>query len=109
MDDKDYRTLVSFGKRQGFIALSESIKRDFDVSIPPVDDRQVDRITKKGVNGKDVYLDIQTNARPKDCKPYVAARFAAMRISPRGSYFSFLLGTTGYILDNSIKKSLSVR
>jgi len=87
MNNRSYRTLASFGKRQEFIAISELLKRGFDVYIPLVDDQQVDCIIKKVVNGKPVYMDIQIKARSKDCKPYDAARFAAMTINPRDNYF----------------------
>jgi len=82
-----YRDLASFGKRQEFIATAELLKKGFDVNIPLVDDQQVDCIIKKTVNGEPVYIDIQIKARSKDCKPYDAARFAAMTINPRDNYF----------------------
>jgi hypothetical protein len=82
-----YRDLASFGKRQEFIAISELLRRGFDVNIPLVDDQQVDCIIRKMVNKNPVYLDIQIKARSKDCKPYDAARFAAMTITPRDNYF----------------------
>ena len=87
MNNRTYRTLASFGKRQEFIAISELLKRGFDVYIPLVDDQQVDCIIKKVVNDKPIYIDIQIKARSKDCKPYDAARFAAMTIYPRDNYF----------------------
>jgi len=82
-----YRELASFGKRQEFMAIAELLKRGFDVNIPLVDDQQVDCIIRKIVDGKPVYIDIQIKARSKDCKPYNAARFAAMTINPRDNYF----------------------
>ena len=82
-----YRDLASFGKRQKFIAIAELLRRGFDVNIPLVDNQQVDCIIRKIVNGKPVYIDIQIKARSKDCKPYDAARFAAMTINPRDNYF----------------------
>ena len=82
-----YRDLASFDKRQEFIAIAELLKRGFDVNIPLVDDQQIDCIIRKIVNKKSVYIDIQIKARSKDCKPYDAARFAAMTITPRKNYF----------------------
>ena len=85
---KKFRKLASFGKRQEFIAVSELLKRGFDVYIPLVDDQQIDCVIRKNVNGKPVYLDIQIKARSKDCKPYDAGRFAGMEIiNPRKNYF----------------------
>jgi len=85
---KKFRKLASFGKRQEFIAVSELLKRGFDVYIPLVDDQQIDCVIRKNVNGKPVYLDIQIKARSKDCKPSDAGRFAGMEIiNPRKNYF----------------------
>jgi len=87
MKKRAYRNLASFGKRQEFIAISELLKRGFDVYIPLVDDQQVDCIIKKTIDGKPVYIDIQIKARSKNCKLYDAARFSALTVNPRQNYF----------------------
>lgn len=88
MPNKNFRTSASFGKRQEFVAMGELLRRGFDVYSTLVDDQQIDCIIRKDINGKLVYMDIQIKARSKECKPYDAARFAAMDIiKPRKNYF----------------------
>lgn len=83
-----FRDNASFGKRQEYTAISELLRRGFDVYLTLVDDQGIDCIIRKDESGKLEYLDIQIKARSKDCKPYDAARFAAMTIAkPRNNYW----------------------
>lgn len=84
-----YRDTASFGKREEFIAMSELLKRGFDVYLTLVDDQGIDCIIRKANDDEEPkYLDLQIKARSKDCKPYDAARFAAMTIhKPRKNYW----------------------
>ena len=75
-----YRDTASFGKRQEYAAISELLKRQFDVYMTLVDDQGIDCVIRREHDGKLNYLDIQIKARSKQCKPYDAARFAAMNI-----------------------------
>ncbi len=83
-----YRTSKSYGERQEYAAISELLKRGFDVYKTLVDDQQIDCIVRidNGLNPK--YLDIQIKARSKDCQANNAGRFAGMDIpNPRKNYF----------------------
>jgi len=85
-----YRSLASFGKRQEFAAISELLRRGYDVYQTLVDDQGIDCIIHKVVNGKPVYIDLQIKARSKDCKPYDAARFAAFDVNDPRENFLFI-------------------
>lgn len=83
-----YRSSASFGKRQEFVAIAELLRRNFDVYMTLVDDRQIDCIIRQEKEGKLRYLDVQIKARSKDCNPRNAGRFAAMEIrKPRGNFY----------------------
>lgn len=82
---KTYRHSASFGKRQEYVVIAELLRRGFDIYIPLVDDQHIDCIIRRDNNN---YIDVQIKARSKDCKPYVAGRFAAMDIpNPREKYY----------------------
>jgi hypothetical protein len=83
-----YRSSASFGKRQEFVAIAELLRRNFDVYMTLVDDRQIDCIIRQEKEGKLHYLDVQIKARSKDCNPSNAGRFAAMEIrKPRENFY----------------------
>jgi hypothetical protein len=83
-----YRSSASFGKRQEFVAIAELLRRNFDVYMTLVDDRQIDCIIRQEKEGKLRYLDVQIKARSKDCNPSNAGRFAAMEIrEPRENFY----------------------
>jgi len=85
---RKFRTSASFGKRQEFVAIGELLRRGFDVYLTLVDDQQIDCVMRKEIKGRLIYMDIQIKARSKQCRPYNAARFAAMDIvKPRKNYF----------------------
>ena len=80
-----YRSRVSFGKRQEYIAIAKLLQRGFDVYMPLVDDQQIDCVIRRGDRD---YLDVQIKSRSRDCKPVDAGRFSAMTIPcPREKYF----------------------
>lgn len=95
-DDKDdstismnysYRNVKSFGERYEYVAISELLKRGYDVYKTLVDDQGIDCIIRKTIDSKPYYIDLQIKARSKNCAPYDAARFAAMDIkNPRDNY-----------------------
>lgn len=83
-----FRDSASFGKRQEYTAISELLRRGFDVYLTLVDDQGIDCVVRQADHGEPKYLDVQIKARSKDCKPYDAARFAAMTIiQPRKNYW----------------------
>lgn len=51
-----YRDSASYGRRQEYIAVSELLKRDFDVYMTLVDDQGIDCIIRINENR---YLDVQ--------------------------------------------------
>jgi hypothetical protein len=82
-----YRDVASFGKRQEYFIVANLLKRNYDVYLTLVDDKQIDCIVRKG-DKKPRYVDIQIKARSKDCDPKNAARFAGLKIeNPRENYF----------------------
>jgi hypothetical protein len=85
-----FRSLASFGKRQEFVAISELLRRGYDVYQTLVDDQGIDCIIRKVVDGRPVYIDLQIKARSKDCKPYDAARFAAFEVKDPRENFLFM-------------------
>jgi hypothetical protein len=83
-----FRSSASFGKRQEYMAVAELLRRDHDVYMTLVDDKQIDCIIRKEKNGRLIYQDIQIKARSEDCDPKNAGRFAAMEIRyPRKNFF----------------------
>lgn len=83
-----FRDNASFGKRQEYTAISELLRMGFDVYLTLVDDQGIDCIVRKEMLEEPKYFDIQIKARSKNCKPYDAARFAAMTIAkPRKNYW----------------------
>jgi len=84
----NYRSLKSFGERIEYVVIGELLKRGFDVYKTLVDDQQIDCILRIEKNDNVKYIDVQIKARSKNCKPYDAARFAAMTIlKPRENYY----------------------
>ena len=82
-----FRSLKSFGERFEYIAISELLKKGYDVYKTLVDDQGIDCIIRKTICDKPLYIDLQIKARSKDCIPYDAGRFAAMDIKdPRENY-----------------------
>jgi hypothetical protein len=82
-----YRSLKSFGERYEYVAISELLKRGYDVYKTLVDDQGIDCIIRKTIDSKPYYIDLQIKARSKNCAAYDAARFAAMDIKePRDNY-----------------------
>ncbi len=81
-----FRSSASFGKRQEFAAISELLKRNFDVYLTLVDDQQIDCILRLERDPYPVYVDIQIKARSKNAKN--PGTFAAMEIRrPRPNFF----------------------
>jgi hypothetical protein len=79
---------ASFGKRQEFVAIAELLRRNFDVYLTLVDDKQIDCVIRKETTAHPIYLDIQIKARSKNCVPKDAGTFAAMDIrEPRPNFF----------------------
>lgn len=78
----NYRNTASYGKRQEYIAVSELLKRGFDVYMTLVDDQGIDCVIR--LNEKR-YLDIQIKARSKDAKHWNF--FAAMTFEPRDNFY----------------------
>ncbi len=63
------------------------MERGYDVYQTLVDDQGIDCVVRKVIDKEPRYIDLQIKARSKDCKPYDAARFAAMEIKePRTNY-----------------------
>ena len=80
-----YRNTASFGKRQEFVAISELLKRGFDVYLTLVDDQGIDCIVRLD-RDPPTYLDIQIKARSRDAK--YPGKFAALNVpNPRPNYF----------------------
>jgi hypothetical protein len=80
-----YRNTASFGKRQEFIAISELLKRGFDVYLTLVDDQGIDCVIKINEN---LYLDIQIKTRSKIAKN--SNHFGPYDINPWENYFYIL-------------------
>lgn len=82
-----FRSTSSFGKRLEFVAISELLRRGYDVYQTLVDDQGIDCIIRKTIDGAPYYVDVQIKARSKNCIPIDAARFAAMEIpNPRQNF-----------------------
>ncbi len=85
-----YRSSKSFGERYEYVAISELLKKGYDVYKTLVDDQGIDCIIRKAMCGKYVYVDLQIKARSKNCVPYDAGRFAGMDIKDPGDNYLFL-------------------
>ena len=82
-----YRTSKSFGERHEYLAISELLKKGYDVYKTLVDDQGIDCIIRKSIVSNPVYIDLQIKARSNECEPKNAARFADMEIrDPRENY-----------------------
>ena len=87
---QSYRSTASFGKRQEFVAMSELLRRGFDVYMTRVDDQQIDCVVRLAGDSVPVYVDIQIKARPRNVVPKNAGTFSAMEIrDPRPNFFFF--------------------
>ncbi|MEC2073750.1 hypothetical protein [Alkalihalophilus marmarensis] len=75
-----FRDSASYGKRQEYIAVSELLKRDFDVYMTLVDDQGIDCIIRINENR---YLDIQIKARSKNASGKDRAYFPRLKV-PEG-------------------------
>lgn len=83
-----YRDSASFGKRQEFVAISELLRRGFDVYLTLVDDLQIDCVVRQVVNGEPVYLDVQIKARSFKANKRNAGTFSALEVrNPRKNFF----------------------
>jgi hypothetical protein len=81
-----FRSSASFGKRQEFAAISELLKRSYDVYLTLIDDQQIDCIVRIERDPFPVYVDIQIKARSKTAKN--PGTFAAMEIrKPRANFY----------------------
>ena len=79
-----YRHSASFGKRQEFGAISELLRRGYDVYLTLVDDQGIDCIVRQDENK---YFDVQIKARSSMCNPRNAGHFPLLEISrPRQNY-----------------------
>ena len=85
-----YRSTASFGKRLEFVAISELLRRWYDVYQTLVDDQGIDCVIRREIDEKPYYVDLQIKARSKTCIPYDAARFAAMLIPRPRSNLVFM-------------------
>lgn len=82
-----FTSSASFGKRQEFVAIAELLRRGLDVYLTLVDDKQIDCVVRREVDGDPVYLDIQIKARSKECNPKNAGTFAALEVrNPRPNF-----------------------
>ncbi len=83
-----FRSSGSFGKRQEFVAISELLRRGFDVYLTLVDDQGIDCVIRReDPSGHPKYLDVQVKARSKDVAPRDAAFFSAFELrNPRPNY-----------------------
>lgn len=85
MTQGQYRSRVSFGRRQEYIAIAKLLQHGFDVYMPLVDDQQIDCVIRRDDHD---YLDVQIKAKSRDCKLEHAGLFSAMVIPcPREKYF----------------------
>lgn len=84
----DHRSTASFGKRMEYVAISELLRRRFDVYMTLVDDQGIDCVIRQERNSKLRYLDVQIKARSKDAKQ--AATFAAMEFPGARKNFWFI-------------------
>ena len=76
---------ASVGKRQEYVAIAELLRRDFDVYMTHVDDKQIDCVVRL-YRRKPVYLDDQIKARSRTANH--PGTFAAVKLNkPRPNYF----------------------
>lgn len=84
---KPYNHLASFGKRQEYVAIAELLKRGFDVYQTLVDDKGIDCIIRRELEGQLSYLDIQIRARSGDAQSRSWGLWPSTRFVPRLNYF----------------------
>jgi hypothetical protein len=77
-----FRDTSSFGKRQEYTAITELLKRGFDVYLTLVDDQGIDCIIRRNAR---TYIDVQIKARSSQAKQWTT--FAAMHFSPRRNFY----------------------
>lgn len=92
-----FRSLVSFGKRQEFVAIGELLRRGYDVYQTLVDDQGIDCVVRKEVDGIPKYIDLQVKARSSATVPRDWAFFNLGSLDrARGNYlFLFYAERTG--------------
>jgi hypothetical protein len=79
---------VLFGKRQELILFDKLLSLGFDVYPTLVDDKQIDCVLRKEIDGNPIYLDIQIKSRSKDCNPKNAGTFVPLKVqNPRENFF----------------------
>ena len=88
--------LASFGKRMEFSLIADMLKEGLDIYRPMVDDKGIDCVLRRPDG---TFAEIQIKARSKRIDPQNAARFAAIRCTPRPNYWfvfhAALLGENG--------------
>ncbi len=85
--NKNFRDTASFGKRQEFIAISELLKRGFDVYQTLVDDQQIDCVVRIENPKKTKYFDVQIKARSKNAKKQSWGDWPSIKIfKPRPTF-----------------------
>jgi hypothetical protein len=81
----DYRSTASFGKREEYVAVTELLRRGFDIYMTLIDDQQIDYIIRQEQKSKLRYLDVQIKARSNNVKH--AGTFAVLTVrNPRSNY-----------------------
>jgi hypothetical protein len=88
-----YRSTGSFGKRQEYIAVSELLRRGFDVYMTLVDDQQIDCVVRMEVDGRPIYVDVQIKARSTSAAQ--PGTFAAMTVRHPRPNFMFVFYSEG--------------
>lgn len=92
-----FRNSASFGKRQEYVAISELLRRKFDVYLTLVDDQGIDCVVR-GVSqtGPPRYIDLQIKARSKEAVPRDAAFFGGGPLArPRPNYWFLFYSERG--------------
>ncbi|WP_025692056.1 hypothetical protein [Paenibacillus zanthoxyli] len=87
-----YRDSASYGKRQEYIAVSELLKRNFDVYMTLIDDQGIDCVVR--VNHTR-YLDIQIKTRSKNAIPRDWAYFPRLNVPEGRDNYFFLFFSEG--------------
>ncbi|AVQ98363.1 hypothetical protein OBCHQ24_04835 [Oceanobacillus iheyensis] len=87
-----YRDSASYGKRQEYIAVSELLKRDFDVYMTLVDDQGIDCIIRIDENR---YLDVQIKARSKNATGKDRAYFPRLKVPDERNNLFFIFYSEG--------------
>jgi hypothetical protein len=87
-----YRDSASYGKRQEYVAVSELLKRNFDVYMTLVDDQGIDCVVRINQNR---YLDIQIKARSRKALPNQWAYFPRLVVPEGRDNHFFILYSEG--------------